>query len=287
MSEPRSRTQKISLALVALALGAFSAPALAQSGASQSGLRGRVVIAPEYAQAKTWPVDESEQRRIASGARIRRPTGQAAPRQLSQPMPELHVVLEGARPPQKPEPRQMRIEGMRFIPSQILVARPGELAIENTQRGPVTVMREAGEVLGTLEPGQTGTFALDEGEHSLFLRELPSARAKVKVLRPSRFLPVTKAGEIEPIAINSGEYDLSFYHGTRALRVQSLTLPEEKYLAIDAAVSANGVVTVSIKDGDLQVAVPPRPIDPPRPPPRTAPPPPPPSPSQEADGEDE
>lgn len=266
--------RNLPLALVALVTGALAAPsALGQAAGVQGGLRGRVVIAPEYAATQSWPVDEAEQRRIASGSRVRRPAGEAV-RPLSEPMPELHIVLEGARPPQPPEPRKVRIEGMRFVPTQVLVARPGELLIENTQRTPATVVVEGGDVLGTIGPGESATFALNEGEHSLTLQELPWARAKVKVLRPSRFLPVTKSGEIEPLAINSGDYDLSFYHGTRALRVQSLTIPDEKYLAIDAAVSANGVVTVSIKDGDLQVAVPPRPIEPPRAPPRPPPAPP-------------
>ncbi len=252
--------------LLALAL-LSSSPALAQSGALKSGLRGRVVIAPELASAKTWPVGEEEQRRLARGARLRRAMGHGALGQNSEPMPALLVVLEGARSPQKPAARELRVEGMRFVPAQLLVARPGEVRITNAQKGAVTITRAGGDVIGTIQPGESGDFVLEVGDHALQIQEMPFAHATVKVLPPSRFLPVTKGGDIEPIPIESGDYQLAFYHGAHALRVQSLSVPEGKYLAIDAAVSANGVVTVSIKDGDLQVAVPPDPIIPPPPPP--------------------
>lgn len=266
---------------------ASSGPSLAQAGTPlKSGLRGRVVIAPELASAKVWPVEESTQARIAMDARVRRPTGQAPLRPHTEPMPELLVVLEGARAPQKPEPRLVRVTGMRFVPAQLLVARPQEVRIENAQKGAITIASVGGEDLGTLEPGASGNFVLEEGEHELVIREMPFARAKVKVLPPSRFLPVEK-GAIAPIAIESGDYQLAFYHGARALRVQSISLPEDKYLAIDAAVSANGVVTVSIKDGDLQVAVPPAPIVPPRPPPPRPAPAPLPTTASSDDGSDE
>lgn len=262
------------LAAVVVAALVSSSPGLAQSGALKSGVRGRVVIAPELASATTWPMGEEEQKRLSQGARVRRPTGHAVVRENTEPMPELVVVLEGARPPQKPEPRQMRIEGMRFVPAQVLVSRPGEVRITNAQRVAVTVGRVGGEALGTIQPGEAGDFVLDEGDHALLLREMPFARAQVKVLGPSRFLPVSSAGEIEPLAVEGGEYQLAFYHGARALRVQSLPLPDDRYLAIDAAISANGVVTVSIKDGNLQVVEAPSPPPPPAPPrPSTSPPP--------------
>lgn len=241
-------------------------PALAQSGAVKSGVRGRVVIAPELNQATTWPSSEEASKALQGSARIRRPSGRGPVAPLTEPMPPLVVALEGARPAQEQKPGTLVVEGMRFVPAQAVLGRAGPLLVKNQQKKPVTVILENGETRVTLAPGATEEVPLSQGTHTLALQELPFANAEVRVLPKALFLPVSSDGEIAPTVVEAGDYQLTFYHGARALRVQDLSIPDDRFVAIDAAVSANGVVTVSIKDGDLKVAVPPPP-----PPPEAAP----------------
>jgi hypothetical protein len=266
---PRMGPPLIALLAVTASL---ATPAFAQSGAVKSGVRGRVVVAPELELATTWPSSDEARRALEGTARIRRPSGHGPTAPLTEPMPALVLVLEGARhPPEQPGPVVV-IEGMRFVPGQVVLSRPASLTLENRQKKPVTVSLVGGETLASLAPGQKTAVSLRAGEHTLVLDELPFASIQVRVLQKALVLPLRPAGEIAPTVVEGGDYQLAFYHGARALLAQGLTIPVEHFVAIDAAISANGVVTVSIKDGDLQVAVPPgRAPAPPPPKPTSAP----------------
>lgn len=262
---PRARLTAVT-SLVTLALGATGA-ALAQveDGPNRTGVRGRVVVAKELLSEATWPMDPERAKDLRGGHRIRRAAGRGAGLPLTEPMPELLLVLEGARPDGE-QPRRLVVEGMRFLPAQILAARPGVITVENRQAQGITVVDERGTELATVMPGQSGEVTLEAGEHTLSIREMPFARAAVRVLGPARFLPWTEKGEIPVVNVEAGDYQLAFYHGANALRMQPLTVPDDGFVAIDATVSANGVVTVSIKDGSLRVAVPQAPVKPATPP---------------------
>src|SRR4051794_25093183 len=88
-----------SVALGSVALGSVAlcaaAPALAADPQQVRGVRGRVVVAPELMAATEWPLDADMDRVRRTPARVRRPSGHQAATTLSEPTPDLLVVLEG------------------------------------------------------------------------------------------------------------------------------------------------------------------------------------------------
>lgn len=240
-----------------LAWGTAALPALAQGrGATpRSGVRARLVIAEELLTASQWPVSDERAAELRGTFRVRRPVGRGAPRQAREPNREVVVVIEGAKGG-APAPRRLVVEGSRFVPSEIVVTKPGELLVENHQGKFVTLDRVKGGVVTLVNAGDNERLDLPVGEHRLTLREFPFARATVRVLDTSIFLRWNEEGEVPFLPVKAGDYQLAFYHGATPLRVQPLTIPEDAVVAIDATISANGVVTVSLKDGGLQVARP-------------------------------
>lgn len=234
----------------------FATSAAAEAGAIKSGVRGRVIVAPELSSATHWPARDEIVARVTAGARVRRPSGHAAPQPLLLERLPLVIVLEGVRHQQAVPPTELRVEGQRFVPAEVVLPRPGRLRLTNAHRTQATVRDSAGAVIAALPPGESAEIDLDVGEHTLTLTEYPFARAQVRALGPSRVLTVTRTGDIPAVPVDEGDYQLAFYEGARALQVQTLQVPASRYVAIDGSVSANGVVTVSVKEGDLQVAAP-------------------------------
>jgi hypothetical protein len=227
------------------------------------GVRGRLVVAAELASAKVWPVDEERAKLLRSPANIRRLRGRV-PLPLKEPMPALAVVVEGEDVRAVPSPeRRLVVEGMRFSPGQALLPRAGSIVIENQHDTFVTVVdtRVVGgktetNALATIAAGAKESVELGDGEHTLGLKELPYARANVRVLRQGRILPVNADGTIPYVDLASGDYSLAFFLGAAELRREPLTIAPNGLVFIDATVSANTVVDVTQKDANLQVAVP-------------------------------
>lgn len=241
----------------------------------RSGVRGRLVIAPELSDAERWPISQERLDGSRGAYRVRRPSGATANIAAMEPAPELMVVLEGVRAKKAPE-RVLVVERQRFVPGQILVPLPSKLVVENKQPGEITIVTEEGVELVTIPAGAKRTVDVDEGVQRLRVKEFGYATATVRTLPKAQVLPVTEKGFIAPTPLPGAEYRLAFYHGAEPLLVRPLKVPADSYIAIDASISKNRVVTVSIKDGDLQVLMP-------RVPRRTLPrpPPPPPEPAPE------
>jgi hypothetical protein len=248
------------VALAALLIGGAS---FAQS-ALKSGVRGRVIIARELSQATTQPIDPGVGAWFQTDANVRRQSGRGLKVSLSEPVPELLVVLEGERP-QTAEVRAVHFQGLRFVPSSLLVPKPARLKVYNDEAFPITV--GAASATERIEPGGSAFFDVPAGRHELRVMDQSFARADINVLEKATILPVKPDGLIDPVMLEPGDYQLGFYWGATPLQVQSVTISGNGMVAIDASISANRVVTVSVKDGDLQVAAPP-------PTPRTPPPPP-------------
>ena len=246
------------LALVAFTL-LVGTSLLAQAPPSEKarGVRGRVVVAPELLAATEWPVDASRAGALRTPANARRGQGRKL-QPMTEALPDIAVVVEGddVRADSQP-PKTLVIEGMRFVPGQALLARPGPIAIENKQGIAVTIVDGNRRVLKELGVGETAQITLPEGLNQLAMKELPYAAASVRVLSRGRFLTIDDAGELAQVPLSGGDYTLSFYLGANELRRQPLQVPENGQLFIDATISANTVVDVSVKDASVQLAVPP------------------------------
>lgn len=220
----------------------------------RNGVRARIVVSNELMEAKSWPVREERADELRDVYRVRRPQGKAGGAPMREPRLPLSVVLEGVRADVPPAPR-IEVDGLRFVPSEVVIAAESELEIVNREDAFITVDRQKGKELALIREGRSQKVKLPKGEHTLTLRSFPFARAKVKVLPAATFLEWNEEGEVDLLQVKPGKYQLAFYLGAHALRVQEIEVPEEGVIAIDATVSANGVVTVSLKDGDLQVPV--------------------------------
>jgi hypothetical protein len=242
--------------------------AFAQS-ALKSGIRGRVIIARELSQATTQPIDPGASAWFQTQANVRRHTGRGIKAVLTEPAPELLIVVEGEKP-QTSEVRAIRFKGLRFVPSSLLVPKPARLKIYNDEAFPISV--GAADVKDRIEPGGSVFLDLPAGRHDLRVLDQSFARADVNVLEMAIVLPVKADGLIDAVMIEPGDYQLGFYWGATPLQVQSVTIGANAMVAIDASISANRVVTVSVKDGELQVAAPPPPPPPLNPKPAESPP---------------
>ena len=218
------------------------------------GVRARIVVSSELMEARNWPVREERGDALQGVHRIRRPHGPAGITPMEEPRLPLRVVLEGARA-KSPSRQRISVDGMRFVPAEVVITKGTELEITNRETRFITIDREKGGELAIIEKGKSEQAKLPKGEHILKLRSFPFAKAKVKVLPEATFLEWDEEGEVDLLDVKPGKYQLAFYLGAHALRVQEIEVPEEGVIAIDATVSANGVVTVSLKDGDLQVPV--------------------------------
>ena len=246
----RVKSAPLFVALATLALPASADPP------RENGIRGRLVIAPELRDAKEWPVDDVRAAALRTPANVRRARGRPI-KAMTEALPQISVVVDGEDLRNEPAPeRKMLVEGMRFSPGQMLLPRPGPLEIENKQGQAITVIDETGKVLGTIAPGATGSVQVPEGKHELSMKELPYARASVSVLAHGKLLPIEADGTIPLVDVPSGEYELAFYLGAAELRTQKLTLPPSGLLYIDATLSANTVVDVTVKDASVQIAIP-------------------------------
>jgi hypothetical protein len=186
---------------------------------------------------------------------VRRPTGQTDPRPGSEPQPELLVVLDGARPVDLPA-KKLVVQGHRFVPGQVLLAKPGPIAIENKMSRRITIVDGQGRALVALDPGETKEAPLPAGQAQLVVEEMPYARAVVNVLERARVLPIKDNGEIDFVPVDPGEYKLVFFHGAQAVYQQPFVLPEDKIFFVDATVSSKAVVTVAVKDATVRIAIP-------------------------------
>lgn len=247
--------RRTSLVVFCLLSGLLALPSVADPP-RESGIRGRLVVAPELRDAKEWPVDDSRAAALRTSANVRRPRGRPiAP--MMEPLPAITVVVDGedVRNEQATE-RTIVVEGMRFVPGQLLMPQPGVLKIENKQRQAITVVDQTGKALATVAAGQIGSVSVAAGKHELAMKELPYARASVTVLAHAKELPVAADGTIGLVDVPSGDYTLAFYLGAAELRTQKLTMPSSGLLFIDATLSANTVVDVTVKDASVQIAVP-------------------------------
>lgn len=247
--------QAVGLVAVALLVRAGVARAEEVPLDKQIGVRGQVVIAPELLSTPV-PLTGERERRLRSGAIIRRPLGRK-PRPLVEAAPPLVVMLEGdgLRVPENGALPKLVLQGMRFSPGGMVIARPTRVQIENKEGIPITVTTGA-QSTAPIAPGEVGELELRAGVYLLTTRELPFASADVRVLDQGRVLPL-KDHEIPLVAIPGGTYQLTFFFGAEPLRIQDITVPDRGLVFIDATVSALKVVEVSIKDASMRVAVPP------------------------------
>jgi len=250
------RTNAVGLVVVAGAL--LSLDAAAQAELKQHGVIGRIVLATELAKSTEWPVGDERERAKTTPSRIRRPSGRSVLLPSVEPTPDLYVVLDGENARvESPPPRIIKIEGMRFAPGQILLARPGQISIENKQRIKLTIVDKENQTLTEIAPGATGQVKLKAGEEVLSTVELPYARLSVRVLERAIILPFDKTtGELKLTPIDGGEYKLAFYLGAKLLSSQPLQLADDRVMFIEATVSAKEVVVPTIKDASVRVAVP-------------------------------
>jgi len=249
---------------------AFAAlAALASQGAladppRETGLRGRLVIAREILAAKEWPVDAGRAKALRTPANVRRHRGRAAV-PLMEPIPAISVVVEGEDVrADAPPTRKITLEGMRFSPGQALLPRSGPLTIENKQGVTLTILdtrtssdnQTETKAVATIAPGATEDIVLLDGDHQLSMKELPYARATVKVLRQGKLLPVADDGTIPLVDLPGGDYSLAFFLGAAELRREPMKIAANGLVFIDATISANTVVDVVQRDATLQIAVP-------------------------------
>ncbi len=232
----------------------------------EAGVRGHVVVAAELQAATEVVVDDARALSMRTPAHVRRARGRKI-QPLMEPLPELLIVVEGedVRADNVP-PKTVTIKGMRFVPGQVLMTRPGALAVANEQGQTLTIESD-GKALETIAAGETRQITLPAGVHSLTMRELPYARATVKVLERGRALPLDGNGDVAFVGFVEGDYQLSFWLGVGELHRRDFRIARNGLSYIDATVSANTVVDVSIKDVGDPVAVPVTRQPPPRPPP--------------------
>jgi len=246
---------------------AIAMPASAQT-ALTSGVKGRVVIDKEFKAKKEWPVDGRRAKASFGASRVRRPAGYGPLEVAMEPAPKLSVILEGAKKEEGATvDNAMVFEGLKFSPGTMLVTGKTSISLTNKHTAPITVRNSAKKELATIAAGATQDVELGNGEHLLSAKEFPFALTEVKVVEKARVLQIRpKDSFFGEVPLESGEYTLAFYHGATPLQVQKVTVPESGYIAIDASISANRVVTVSIKDGKLEaMAQPAKPTPAPRP----------------------
>ncbi len=231
------------------------APAARAAEKMDPGVRGKVTLAPELATSE-WSMTAEEEKARRAPARVRRPTGRAELKPLTEPTPELLVVLEGARPGDQVLPRKLVVQGHRFVPGQLLLPKAGDVTIENKMGRKITIVDGQGRALVSLEPGESKAAPLAEGVATLAVEELPYARATVRVLERAKVLPVKQNGDIDFVPVETGEYKLVVYHGAEAVYQQPFQLPEDKVFFIEATVSAKAVVTMAVKDATVRIAIP-------------------------------
>lgn len=236
------------LSLVLILTAVLVDDARAQS-ALKSGVRGRVIIARELAQATVQPVLAGEKAWYQTQANVRRASGRGVKATLTEPVPELLIVIEGVKPANA-EVRAVRFQGLRFVPSSLLVPKPARLKVYNDEAFPIEV--GAADVTEKIEPGGSAFLELPAGRFDLRVLNQSFARGDVNVLETATVLPVKGDGLIDPVPVEPGEYQLGFYWGATPLQVQSISIATNAMVAIDASISANRVVTVSVKDGSLQ-----------------------------------
>ncbi len=220
----------------------------------EAGVRGRVVVAPELQAATEIAVDEVRAASMRTPAHVRRPRGRKI-QSMMEPLPALSIVVEGedVRADNAP-PKTIVIEGMRFVPMQVLLTRPGPLAVENRQGQAITILN-GDKALETIAAGETRQVTLPAGTHTLSMRELPYARASVKVLERGRALPYDDNGDIPFVGLVEGDFQLSFWLGVAELHRRDFHVSRNGLSYVNATVSGNTVVDVNINDtGDRFVA---------------------------------
>jgi hypothetical protein len=261
------RSVGVLAALLPSVLLAGGAHAQDPPGARTSGVRGRVVVEPALLAATEGPLDTATVEALRTKSLVHRPSGRGM-QPLMGPMPDLQVVIEGEDlRVENAAPRTLVVEGYRFAPSQVLLTRPGAIAVENRHSTPVTIM-EGSRVGATIGPRETAQITLAAGEHVLTLREMPYVRGHARVLERGLALPIGDNGDLPSTSLVEGEYSVSFWLGTERLYQPTPFKHTRNGLEyIDATVSANRVVTVAIRDASLQVAVPVEPVRAPTAPP--------------------
>jgi hypothetical protein len=234
----------------------LSVGALAQVPPRESGVRGRVVVEGALLDAKVGPLDRATAEALRTPAQVRRPVGRVVGPMLGR-VPELTIMLEGENlRPETPPPPTLMLEGYRFSPSQVLMTRPGPIALENRHTQPVTIVRD-GKASAKIDAGETIQIALQAGEHTLTIKEMPYARGFVHVREAGHALTRDDNGDLRFTPLPEGEYSVSFWLGTeRLFQPTSFFHDRNSVQFIEATVSANRVVTVVIKDATVQVAIP-------------------------------
>jgi hypothetical protein len=257
--------RKVALAGLLVFVVADAATAQAPTP-QQAGLRGRVAIDVELLATAEWPLDATRLEALKTVGHVRRPRGRRLTPALGA-IPDLAVVVEGEDVRgEAPPPKTVVFEGMRFSPGQALLTRPGNIAIENRQGQPLTVVDAKGQVLVTLAPGETKQAALTPGDHVISTKEFAFAKGVLKVLERGLALPIND-GEVPFTPVVEGDYQLTFWLGSELLHgPTAFKIARNGLYFIDATISANTVVTVAVKDATVQVAIPVG-QQPPRPPP--------------------
>jgi hypothetical protein len=244
------------LLFVVLAFG-VSAPAVAQSGL-QSGIVGRVKIDPYVQNTKTWQVNSKKLLQQRTHARIRRNSGHGPVRPTFEAAPLCQVVLQGARSTEKMPINTIHFVGKTIEPSQLLMVQNVRVRLTNDEISsitPIEIAKDGTTIEHTkLLPGKSTIIELADNSKAITSLEHSYAKTELRMLQKSRVLEIREGGIVNRIFLESGDYELIFFHGVRQLFSQPLVVPENGFVAFDATVSRNLEVKVTLKDGALQVA---------------------------------
>lgn len=249
----------------------MSDPVWAQSGL-QTGIVGRIQIDPYLQNAQVWEISKQRLLQQRSSARVRRNSGHGPVRASYEPAPGLLVLLEGSRSQEKQPILNLHYVGKTVEPSQLLVVQSLRLRLSNDEIYPITPVErlDDGKIIkhDILEPGGTRIVELSENAVGLTSVEHPYSTSLVRVLLKARMLRPQKGGFVNRIFLESGDYKLTFYHGVNEVFAQPIVVPDNGFVAFDAVVERNLNVTVTLKDGALQVArqPPPQSVPPSQPP---------------------
>jgi hypothetical protein len=233
-----------------------AAPAAPAPNVDQSGVLGRVVVAPNLASATSRLVkDEGNPvSKHTSGARIARPAGPAAIAAVVEPMPELKLVLEGAKPKAADATTKITYVGGNFSPRHALLPNPGPFIVANEGKADITLIDAKGIKLASVAAGAEMPIEIAEGDHEFAVKMRPHATVRMRVLASSVQLPFDpKTGRMAATAVASGDYQLAFYLGADALRVHPVKVPLAGALTVEASVSDKEVVTVTAKTNEVVV----------------------------------
>lgn len=247
------------------------------SAMEKSGVLGTIRIAERLLDQKRRVIPERAYRLEERTWRVRRPSTRGPLAPVTEPMPAIRVLLEGATPPEDLEPVVLKIADDGFQPQQALRCAPGVVTIENTSTNTWSLVDANKKDLGQVPAGGKLDLKLAEGVTEVRVLEIPNAHAKLRVLTAA--LPLkwnAKNGKLPATVVAPGDYKLGVYLGAELLGQHAVSVPRAAAAILDVSVSEREVATIHVKRGARAEAVRsapivPRPVIPPPPRPETTP----------------